>query len=67
MAATARKPESTGRYTDHLKLRVQPALAEAIDRAAAQQFTTPSEYIRQAMVKQLRCDGLAPSPAVVAS
>ncbi|MDH2402018.1 hypothetical protein QCM77_18935 [Bradyrhizobium sp. SSUT18] len=46
------------RYTDQLKLRVQPALTKALDLAAASQFTTPSEYVRRSLVDRLRADGV---------
>jgi hypothetical protein len=59
MAAHSRKSEpSAGRYTDQLKLRAQPALVEAIDRAAAKNFTTASEYVRQKLITGLRADGV---------
>jgi hypothetical protein len=49
------------RYTDHLKLRVQPVLREAIELAAAQNLTTPSEYVRRHVLEGLRADGIDPS------
>jgi hypothetical protein len=63
MAASPRKSDSdAGRYySDRLTLRVQPALPQAIERAAAKQFTTPCEYIRRSLIDRLRLDGIDPA------
>jgi predicted HicB family RNase H-like nuclease len=55
-----RKPKTDTRFSHRLTLRVQPALPRAIDFAAAKRFTTPSAYIRQALVKALRDDKIDP-------
>lgn len=46
------------RYTDEFKLRIQPALSDAISQGAAKRLTTPSEYVRQSMIVRLRADGI---------
>jgi metal-responsive CopG/Arc/MetJ family transcriptional regulator len=45
-------------------IRFPEPLADAIDRAAERRMTTRSEIIRQAVVDQLRRDGLVPAHAV---
>jgi hypothetical protein len=39
----------------------------SIEQAAARDMTTPSAYARQAIVKQLRRDGINPSQLVTAA
>ena len=55
------------RYSHRMTLRVQLALPLAIDRAAAKQFTTPSEYIRRSLLQALRADGIDPERLVTAT
>jgi len=50
-----------------MTLRVQLALPLAIDRAAAKQFTTPSEYIRRSLLQALRADGVDPERLATAT
>jgi hypothetical protein len=56
----------SNRYSQRMTLRVQLALPVAIDRAAAQQFTTPSEYIRRSLIRALRADGVDPETLAAA-
>ena len=49
---------SDDRYTDLLKVRCRPELAQRVDQAAAAQFMRPSEYIRRAVIDRLQADGM---------
>jgi hypothetical protein len=59
MSQKARR-QRDNRYSHRMTLRVQLALPLAVDRAAAKQFTTPSEYIRRSLIQALRADGIDP-------
>jgi transposase len=54
------------RYSHRMTLRVQLAPLE-IDRAAAKQFTTPSECIRRSLLQALRADGVDPERLATAT
>jgi hypothetical protein len=54
-------------FDAHVGFRCPTALAETIEQAAARDMTTPSAYARQAIVKQLRRDGINPSQLVTAA
>jgi hypothetical protein len=41
-----------------LRVRAPQMLSDAVARAADAQLTTPSEYIRQAVIARLRLDGI---------
>lgn len=58
MPVEARKSERPSRYSDLLKLRVQPVLNKAIDRAAAENLMSSSEYVRRSVIDRLRADGI---------
>jgi predicted HicB family RNase H-like nuclease len=60
MAATSRK-SFPSRYTNQFRLRMQPALMEALNKAAAKRLTTPSEYVRQSLIEHLRIEGIDPA------
>jgi predicted DNA-binding protein len=45
------------RFSDEMKFRLPPALNEALDRVVQTQFTTKSDYVRAAIVQQLKADG----------
>ena len=45
------------RFTEETKVRVPPALNEALDRAVKAAFTTKSDYLRHALLVQLKADG----------
>ena len=46
-----------GRFTEETKIRVSPALNQALDSIAQAQFCTKSDYLRRALVQQLKADG----------
>jgi hypothetical protein len=45
-----------GRFTEETKIRVSPALNQALGLMQAQ-FCTKSDYVRRALVQQLKADG----------
>jgi predicted DNA-binding protein len=49
---------SERRFSEETKVRVPPALNEALDRAVKANFTTKSDYLRHALLVQLRADGV---------
>jgi hypothetical protein len=49
---------SDDHYSDLIKVRCRPGLAERVDQAAAAQFMRPAEYIRRALVDRLQADGM---------
>lgn len=53
MAKTKRQP-----FPADLHIRVPAALTEAVERAADQNMTTSSEYIRQAILARLKLENL---------
>jgi hypothetical protein len=44
-------------------VRCPPSLPVAIDKAAAQNLMTASEYVRRSVIERLRADGIEPAPA----
>jgi hypothetical protein len=57
MSATA--TTAIGRYyPERLTLRVPRGLPHAIEAAARSQLTSPSEYVRRAVLKALNADGI---------
>jgi hypothetical protein len=61
MAISLRKPESY--FTDVLQVRCPPVLPPAIERAAAQNLMTASEYVRRSVIDRLKADGVKLRPA----
>ena len=57
MSATPNAPIG-GYYPARLTLRVPQGLPQAIDAAARRGLTSPSEYIRRAVVNALKADGV---------
>ena len=55
------------RYSDLIKVRCRPELAERVDQAAAAQFMRPSEYIRRALIDRLQADGMLSNRAIEAA
>ncbi|MGE0522848.1 MAG: hypothetical protein AB7O60_07390 [Variibacter sp.] len=49
-----------------IAFRCPAALATVTRRAAAREMTTPSAYVRRALVRQLREDGIEPAQEVAA-
>jgi hypothetical protein len=50
------------RYQEKMSLRAPRGLAAAIERAAAQRHTGPSEWARQALLRSLEQDGVTLTP-----
>jgi hypothetical protein len=48
------------KFTDSLRIRCPPALAVAIDIAAARNMMTASEYVRRCVIDRLRADNIDP-------
>ena len=46
------------RCIDQLVVRCPPFIRQAIDQAASRQLLRPSDYVRKAVVAQLRSDGI---------
>jgi hypothetical protein len=46
------------RFPFFLRVRTPQMLSDAVARAAEERLTTPSEYIRQALIARLRSDGI---------
>jgi predicted HicB family RNase H-like nuclease len=54
---------SKPRYDEQLAVSVPRKMSEAVEMAAAQQFTSASAYIRQAVARSLQNDGFDLSQA----
>lgn len=51
----------SARFTDSLRIRCPSALPIAIDKAAARNLMTASEYVRRSVIDRLKADGIDPS------
>jgi hypothetical protein len=58
--ATPNSSEGSARFTDRMFVRCPPSLPAAIDRAAAQNLMTASEYVRRSVIDRLKADGIVP-------
>ena len=47
---------TTTRYGCETKIRLQPVVLDAVELAARSHYTSPAEYLRQAIVAKLRED-----------
>jgi hypothetical protein len=63
MAFSRNDSESSARFTDRMFVRCPASLPTAIDKAAAQNLMTASEYIRRSVIDRLRADGIDPAQA----
>jgi hypothetical protein len=63
MAISPNKPLRSTRFTDRMFIRCPASLPPAIDKAAAQNLMTASEYVRRSVIERLRADGIEPAPA----
>jgi hypothetical protein len=45
-------------FPDSMRLRVPRGLPAAVQQAARQRHTTPAEWARQALIRELEVDGL---------
>jgi hypothetical protein len=52
------RPHSTARFTERLLVRCPASLPPAIDRAAANNLMTSSEYVRRSVIARLKADGI---------
>lgn len=57
----------TVRFPSRIEIRAPKALPEALSVAASQQMTTPSEYVRRALIEKLQADGIDPLALHVAA
>jgi hypothetical protein len=57
--------DDSSRFTDSLRIRCPASLPNAIDRAAAKNLMTPSEYIRRSVIDRLRADAVDPTQSAV--
>lgn len=53
-------PRHPPRLTERFELKLPAQLPAAITCAAERKFTTDAEWVRQAIVNQLRADGIDP-------
>jgi hypothetical protein len=60
--ATPNNSEGSARFTDRMFVRYPPSLPAGIDKAAAQQLMSASEYIRRSVIDRLGADDVNPSP-----
>jgi hypothetical protein len=51
----------SARFTDRMFIRCPASLPTAIDKAAAQNLTTASEYVRQSVIARLKSEGIDPA------
>jgi hypothetical protein len=54
--------ETAGRFPDRITLRTPLGLPQAIEAAARRQLTSPSEYVRRALLQALAADGVRLAP-----
>ena len=47
------------RYPEELRLRLPRGMPEALSPAAGQHHTTPSEWVRQALLRSLHAEGVS--------
>jgi hypothetical protein len=64
-AAQQKSTTDAARFTESLRIRCPIALPRAIDKAAARNLMTPSEYVRRSVIDRLRADGIDPSALAV--
>jgi hypothetical protein len=55
------------RFPSLIRVRTPDSLSDAVERAADRQMTTPSEYIRQAIIFRLKSEGIDLSHATEAA
>ena len=52
------RPHSSARFTERLLVRCPASLPPAIDRAAAKNSMTSSDYVRRSVIDRLKGDGI---------
>ena len=60
-AVTKNQPETSRLFTDVLRVRCPSVLPPAIDRGAAKNLMTASEYVRRSVIDRLKSDGIDPT------
>ncbi len=58
--------DDSARFSERVLVRCPASLPPAIERAAAKNLMTASEYVRRSVIDRLRADGIDPSNAAVA-
>ena len=58
MPQVAATTDTTIRFPDRMRLRVPAGLPAAVETAARQRHTSPSEWARQAILRGLEADGV---------
>jgi len=53
--------DDAARFTDRVLVRCPASLPPAIDRAAAKNLMTASEYVRRSVIDRLKADGIDPA------
>jgi hypothetical protein len=61
MGLALRKSENAARFTHRVFVRCPASLPLAIDRAAAKNLMTASEYVRRSVIDRLKADGIDPA------
>lgn len=65
-AAQSRASHIAGaRFTGRIVIRCPASLPPAIDRAAATNLMTASEYVRRSVIDRLKADGIDPAQFAV--
>lgn len=60
MGAALRKSDDATRFTERMLVRCPASLPPAIDRGAAKNLMTASEYVRRSVIDRLKADGIDP-------
>jgi hypothetical protein len=53
--------ENSGLFTNRMFVRCPSTLPLAVERAAAQNLMTSSEYVRRSVIERLKADGIDPA------
>jgi hypothetical protein len=53
--------ENSGLFTNRMFVRCPSTLPSAVERAAAQNLMTSSEYVRRSVIERLKADGIDPT------
>ena len=61
MGAALRNSDNSARFTQRVLVRCPASLPPAIDRAAAKNLMTASEYVRRSVIDRLKADGIDPA------
>jgi hypothetical protein len=53
--------ENSGLFTNRMFVRCPSTLPLAVERAAARNLMTSSEYVRRSVIERLKADGIDPA------